>query len=296
MKPYLLRLHRWISLTFALPLVIVIVTGLFLSLQPILQTASVVPGSVTLEKAESLLARHDPQGAARSLRIDTFQNAMSLDRTRIDLATGEAAAPEGWLSRIVAASRGVHERLVFDLEWLVVASTAAMLAIIALGMLMGLPRLANTVSGWHKATAWFLLPLLVLSPLTGLFLAAGLTFSEPAPRAPPVPLAQALRLVAAEHDLSGLEWIRSRGGRQMARLSGPGGQATYIVTRDGLKPAPANWPRTFHEGVFWGVWGGVMNLVLSVAFMLLLGTGLTIWARRAFRRRRRPARRAAPAS
>ena len=37
-KPLLLRLHRWISLIFAIPLAAVIVTGLLLSLPPILQT------------------------------------------------------------------------------------------------------------------------------------------------------------------------------------------------------------------------------------------------------------------
>ena len=47
---------------------------------------------------------------------------------------------------------------------------------------MGLPRLRNTVAGWHKATAWILLPLVVLSPLTALAMAFGVTFTTP-PRA-----------------------------------------------------------------------------------------------------------------
>ena len=62
---------------------------------------------------------------------------------------------------------------------------------------------------------------------------------------------------------------------------------TYVVSKDGLKDAPSNWPRTFHQGDFLGIWGGVMNVVLSIAFILLLSTGLWIWGRRTFRRRRR---------
>ena len=73
----------------------------------------------------------------------------------------------------------------------------------------------------------------------------------------------------------------------MARISDKGAQTTYIVTREGLKPAPSNWPRTFHEGTFLGPWGGVMNLVLSLAFALLLTSGLILWTRRALRPRRR---------
>ena len=292
LKPYLLRFHRWLSLAFALPLAVVIVTGLLLSLQPIMQTASIAPGSLTLEKAEALLSRYDPQGAARSLRLDAFQNQLSIGGVGpdgsidVDLTSGLEAGADHWLSELVRASRGVHERLAFDLDWLVTASTAAMLVLIALGVLMGWPRLANSVSGWHKGTAWVLLPLLVLSPLTGLFLVAGLTFSAPAPRSPPVPILQAVRMIAASHDLSRLEWIRVRGGRQIARLDDGFGQRAFVVSDKGLTPAPTNWPRTFHEGTFWGIWGGIMNLILSLAFMLLNGTGLWIWARRALVRRK----------
>ncbi len=294
-KPWLLRFHRWLSLAFALPLAVVIVTGLLLSLQPVMQTGSIAPGSLTLEKAEALLARYDPQGEARSLRLDSFQNQLSIGGVgpegsiAVDLANGEVAGANHWLSELVRASRGVHEHLIFDLEWLVSASTVAMLALIALGVLMGWPRLSNSVSGWHKGTAWVLLPLLALSPLTGLFLVAGLTFSAPAPRNPSVPIAQAVRMIAASHDLSRLEWIRARGGRQIARLDDGYGQRAFIVSDKGLTPAPSNWPRTFHEGTFWGIWGGIMNLILSLAFMLLMGTGLLIWARRSLRRRQKRA-------
>jgi hypothetical protein len=157
----------------------------------------------------------------------------------------------------------------------------------SLGVLMGIPRVRNTIAGWHKATAWFLLPLLALSPLTGVFMAYRITFSEPPQRTQPAPIRDAVRMIAEKHDLSGLQWVRSRGGRQMALVSEGRSRFTYIVTKDGLKPAPSNWPRTFHQGDFLGIWGGVMNVVLSLAFILLLATGVWIWSRHTFRRPRR---------
>ena len=94
-------------------------------------------------------------------------------------------------------------------------------------------------------------------------------------------------MVAERHDLSGLHSIRPRGGRQMALVSEGRSRFAYIVTKDGLKPAPSNWPRTFHQGDLLGIWGGVMNVVLSFAFILLLTTGVWMWGRHTFRQRGR---------
>jgi hypothetical protein len=54
-------------------------------------------------------------------------------------------------------ARMMHEHLI-ALSWLVVASTIATVVIMIIGILMGLPRLKNTLSGWHKGAAWFTLP------------------------------------------------------------------------------------------------------------------------------------------
>jgi uncharacterized iron-regulated membrane protein len=297
----LLRLHRWIFVGFSIPLAVIIVTGLILSFQPILQTAGVKPGSVTLAQVEGYLAAHDPAGKARGLRIDHFERTLSIQgagpdgSVDIDLATNGEAGDESWISELMSWARPAHEHFVFDLERItgvpiVLVSTIGMLFGMVLGVLMGIPRIRNSISGWHKATAWFLLPLLVLSPLTGVFMALRITFGEPAARAPAAPIRDAVRMVAEKHDLSGLQSIRSRGGRQMAIVVEGRSRFTYIVTKDGLRPAPSNWPRTFHQGDFLGIWGGVMNVVLSFALMLLLCTGVWMWSRHTFRRRRRVSR------
>jgi uncharacterized iron-regulated membrane protein len=316
MKPYLLKLHRWLTLVFAAPLAALVVTGLILSFEPISLATSRAPGALTVERVQAILAKHDAEGKARGLAFRPYDGALQLmGGPTVDMATGEAKAP-GALSRLYGATRGLHENLIFDLDWLVTPSTIAMCVIALLGLLMGLPRaLRNTASGWHKATAWFLSPLVILAPLTGLALAYGITFApsmaRPAASAPPaneapagarprrggpaLPLAEAVRLVGQEHDLSNLIWLRQRGPNLLARLEEGGEARVYAVSAQGLTPAPRNIPRLMHEGNWAGVWSGLINVVASIALLILLGTGLFIWAKRRLRKPQRQRVRPAPA-
>ncbi len=314
LQAYLLRLHRWITLVFALPLLVVIFTGLILSFQPIVQTVAIKPGSLTLEKIDGLIAKHDPENKARGLFIDPYENSFSLigvgpeGSIDVDLSTGQDVEEDSVLSEWMSWSRRVHQRLINNMGWLVNLSTAAMLVLAALGVAMGWPRIRNTISGWHKATGWFLLPLIVISPLTGLFMAYGISFNPaPAPRpaapaaeqtgtapaartarpapAAPVQMRDLVRQIAEKHDLSTLSSIGNRGGRMLVRINESGMSRAYTVTPQGLAPLPGNWPRLIHEGNWAGVWSGLINVITSIALLGLLFTGLFIWARRTFRRR-----------
>lgn len=304
MRPWLLRLHRWTTLVFALPLLVVIGTGLILSFEPMAVQNAQQPGSLKLEAVQALLDRHDPQGKATGLVHRATDGLLSIrgvgEDGSIDVAlkTGAEVDEDSWLTWLFSEARPLHEHFIGDLRWLVTASTIAMLVLIALGLLMGLPRLRNSVSGWHQATAWFLLPLVILSPLTGLAIAFGVTFTSPpvrGQRAAPIPIKEAVRLVAEKHDLSTLIWIRSRGGRLLARINESGEWRVYAVTREGLQPTARNWPRLIHEGNWAGHLSGAINVVTSLALLLLLGTGLTIWLRRRLRKRTRTRPALAPA-
>jgi hypothetical protein len=163
-----------------------------------------------------------------------------------------------------------------------------MLGLILLGTLMGWPKLRNTLSGWHKGAGWLLLPLLVLSPLTGLLMAFGVTFAAPLSRpsnAAPIPMVDAVRIVGASHDLAGLSWIRSRGGVLLARLDDGGEMKLFAVTAEGLVPTARNWPRLIHEGNWAAIVPALLNVVTSLTLVLLITTGVWIWARRQLRRR-----------
>lgn len=287
MKRWLLKLHRWVALLFAIPLSVVLLTGLILSFEPWLVGRAVQPGSVTPARIDALLRQHDPEARARGLAYRSYDNTLTLGTGRgsaiVDVATGKALAGPSALARVLVTARRMHETLLLDAGWLVIASTAAMLALVLLGVLMGWPRLANTLPGWHKATAWGLLPLIALSPLTGLLVAFGA--SNPASgQGAPLGLAEAVRVVGERHDLSALVWLRPQGGRVLARLVEGGEYRVYAVSRQGTAAQPRNWPRLWHEGNFAGAWSAFMNVAASAAMSALLATGVWLWAARRARR------------
>jgi uncharacterized iron-regulated membrane protein len=303
MKAWYLKLHRWAAIVFALPLTVVIVTGLVLSFEPWLVGRASEPGSLNPQRVQALLSQHDPNGQARALVHRSYDHTLTLGSGRgggivVDTVDGQVQPGHSTLAKVLGTTRGLHETLLIDAGWIVIAATAALLIMALLGVLMGLPRFANTLAGWHKAMAWGLLPLIILSPLTGLLMASGVTFISLPPAATqgaPLKLPEAVRIVGQNHDLSSLVWMRPQGGRLLVRLVEGGEYALYAVTRDGTVAMPRNWPRLWHEGNFAGVWSALMNLVISFAMVGLLVTGLWIWLRRQIRRRARRLSQTAPA-
>jgi PepSY-associated TM region len=295
LKAYALRFHRWITLLFALPLLVVIGTGLILSFEPLAQQSRL---EKPLTKADLLgyLQEHDPQGKATGLSLRTYENSLTIagagedGEVEIDLGTGEVMEDGGFAwSDIIRTSRGLHQTLLIDMEWLVIASTLAMLVLAALGLLMGLPKLRNTVGGWHNLAAWITLPLVIISPLTGLAIAYGITFTTPTSGGRPerVSIAKAVEIIADKHDLANMTSLRARGGRLIARVFVDGSLTNLVVTPAGLQETQRNWPRAIHEGNWSGFLAPVLNIIVSIVFVGLLFTGLFIWVTRTLRMRRR---------
>ncbi len=295
MKMWLLRLHRWVALALSVPLMILFVTGLILSFEPILIDRGADQTSLSADQVKTLIAKHDPDGKANTLMVRAYDGTASIGSRRdgmkhIDIASNEQVASPGMVARLMQSSRQLHEHL-FDLSWLVIGSTIGLLFLIFVGVVMGWPRLRNSLSGWHKGTGWFGLPLLVLSPLTGLALAFGISFSPPPPHVDAAAwptLNEAVEVVGAKYDLSHLIWIRPRGGQMLARLDDGGEMKVFAVSREALLPTARNWPRLLHEGNWMGMGPALANAATALAFLVLLVTGAWIWVRRTFRRR--PAR------
>jgi len=288
-KPLLLRLHRWITLIFALPLLAIILTGLILSFEPAVQISSIKPQSVDGARVADLIKRYDPDGKARGVSINAAERRITLqgaDPAEIDLVSGEKVTERAALPVFLLWAPGSHERLLGQ-SWLVISSTVGMVVIMCLGILMGLPKLRNSLSGWHKGTAWFALPLIVLSPLTGLCLAFGWTFQASPPplrSARLISLPEAVSIVARSHDLAQVTSIRPRGRLLMARIFEGGELRAYAVNGDDLVPLPRNWPRLIHEGNWSAIIASSLNILTSLALLGLLSTGLLLWTRRKLRR------------
>jgi uncharacterized iron-regulated membrane protein len=295
---YARRFHRWLTFIVAIPLLAVVGTGLLLSFEPALQQMKPAQ-PITRALIESVLTRHDPQGTARTLSIQTLENTITIGGAGqpivVDLATGEATVATQTLAQTFLTARRLHETLLLDLGWLVTASTIAMIVIPCLGMLMGLPRFSNSLSGWHQGAAWIALPLVILSPLTGLALAYGITFAAPAARTSDngrITMLGTVKLIAAQHDLANVTAIRPRGRMVMARIYVGGELRGYRVAPDRLVPLPRNWPRLLHEGNWGGFIGPLVNIVTSAVIIGLLATGPLIWLRRRIHQaRNRPATR-----
>lgn len=296
-KSYLLKFHRWIALAAAIPLLVVICTGLILSIEPLAQRSfGTVP--VTADRILGLLDRHDATSKATGLSIRAYDQTLLIQgagpdgEIDVDLKTGdEITEDRPWsLPEVFRTSRQLHEHLMLDLRWLVTASTIAMLTVALIGFVMGWPRFRNTLGGWHSVSAWAILPITLLVPLTGLAIVFGVTFASPAsrtsnPRPDPLPIREAVLLIAQSHDIGVMTSLRVRGGRLIARLYDGQRLTGYIVTKTGLAPQPTNWPRALHEGNWNAVAGSLINLLASVVFLGLWVTGLLIWTRRKLRRR-----------
>ncbi len=295
-KALSLRLHRWLALVLAAPLLLIIMSGLLLSMEPLLQRAW-TPAPLSQDALLRHLGRHDPQGTATGLTVRPYDGTLLISgagpdgEVEVDLRTGEEVTEDRpWsLPELFRTARQLHEHLLIDQYWIVTASTVGMLLLAVIGVAMGWPRMRNSLGGWHATSAWALLPLALLVPLTGLALSFGITFTGAAPRQPAerLPIAEAVRLLASERDIAGLTSLRPRGGRLIARIYDGQVLQSVVVTRAGLQLNATNWPRALHEGNWHAVFGSTLNLLASVLFAGLWLTGLLIWGRRKLRMRSR---------
>jgi PepSY-associated TM region len=142
MAIWLLKLHRWVALVFALPLVFLLGTGLMLSVEPWLVVGAIEPASLTPAKVAALLSQHDPNGQARTLVYSSYDKTLTIGAGRgggtvVDVASGRALSGPSALTNALVTARRLHETLLMDAGWLVVGSTIAMLALAVLGCRAG---------------------------------------------------------------------------------------------------------------------------------------------------------------
>ncbi len=278
------QLHRWIALFFALPLGLIILSGLVLSAEPLLRAAT-PEGLVTEARLRAAIERVGPLAAPWDMTIRGYDGTVSFgDRIVIDLISGEPVA-KSTTARILDGARLLHTTLLFDLGWLVGLSSGALVAVLLMGLLTGRPWARPHRA--HRRLGWVLLPLLLAPPLTGLALSHGIgrPARPPYMPGPVMPHADNLARVAAAHDLRRVEAIREDWGASLVDLrDGDGRLVRYRIGPAGQQRFPSNWPRLLHEGRWGGGIGAVANLVAALALSGLLAGGLAITARLAPRR------------
>jgi uncharacterized iron-regulated membrane protein len=87
--------------------------------------------------------------------------------------------------------------------------------------------------------------------------------------------------------MAAVYWIRPMGGAMRARIYDGREARVFTVTPTGLVAGAQSWPRVLHEGVWAGLWSGLINVVASIVLIGLMSTGLWIWARRSLKMRAR---------
>ncbi len=294
----LLKIHRWIAIVFSILFLLVIVSGMVLAFKPVVdaQTAEriAVP---TLIKA---LNAADPAGKAGAVAIAGDASVFSLSgRGRgpsgnFDMQSGTKLSEAGF--DLFSFTRRLHENLLIGADWLVTATTIAMVFLIVSGLFFGWRTLRNNATGWHLGLGWLSLPLLALTPVTGLLMAFHLgmpQLPDYTPASRPLPLAEAITIASQHADLSGLSLARNfRAGAVMLTTRTDSGNAQYIVSGQGefRSMSGPGWVRSLHEGTWAGAWSGILTLISTFPLLGLMGTGLWTWWRRTQQRRaRRPA-------
>lgn len=289
LRPYLVQLHRWIALVLAPLFLLLTVTGILLSFRPILADLGTPPRAQDPAALVRLIDTLDQGGIIRSVKLIGDGSRVDIAASRPDvagiweIASGQRLADSP--PDIMMIAEQLHKSLMLGLGWLVDTGTWAMLAVLLVAPFLAWLRFRNSLWGWHLAMGWCLLPLSILSVLTAIFMTLDIGKSgAPLPRTKqPVTLASALAQVGP--DLSAAR--KFRGGSVLVTLAGPA-KGMVIVTDAGPQKMAGGpgWSKSIHEGLWGGVWSGLLNALTALALTALTITGLWSWLRRQRRRSR----------
>ncbi len=291
--------HRWAALTLAPVFLLILLSGAILAFKPMLDSGPAAPPApVSLATVAAALDAIDPahQAAAVNLAADGRSIALKGSPTvtgTFDLATRTPIAGGGDFD-LFAFALNLHKNLLVGAGIVVEIATYVMVALLAVGLLLGLPKLRNTLMGWHGGLGWLALPLAALAPVTGLLMTLHIgTGALPRiePSAQPIAMARAIEAASEQADLTGfIAARRFRQGSVLLTAANANGPLRYLVSGTGQVVPLTEGPRLvkqLHEGTWAGPWSGALNFLAALTLMGLMVTGLYSWLRRWRQARRR---------
>ncbi len=288
-RSVLSTVHRWAGIVLAPLFLIVIVSGGVLAFRPIVDAPAPVSASSRVDVAAltSLVQRLnglDGVAAISVVQAGRFVDVEAGDPSvagRWEVETGRRVGETPLSATFFDVTEQLHKKLLLGLGSVVEFASWVMLGIVLVGPLLAWLRFRNTLIGWHTAVGWCLLPLAVMSPLTGILMTLHVGESAtPLPRAArPVSVVEALTIAAPQVDLGNLvEAHRFRGGTVMLRVRAEP-LDLYVVTEESVVRLVDGPPliKRIHEGTWGGPWSGLLNLVAALALALLAVTGPVSW-------------------
>lgn len=295
LKSIAVSLHRWLGLVLMPVFLLVIISGGIMALKPIAEDPAIAgtPSSIEITTVLSTLERVDPTGLASQVSVTGDGQALVVTSPAANGPNGvfafdnaEAVPGAGPALDIFGLVKSFHKNLLIGAGTFILGVTLIMLALILIGPLLGWLRMRNTPLGWHLSAGWLVLPLLILSPLTGILMSFHID-TGPAlvlqPASPSLSLARGIEIAAQDPAFNSIISIRRfKSGSVMMEAVTDKGQETYVV--DGSHKATAlsgpGWVKSLHEGTWAGAWSGLINLVTAIALTLLTVTGFLSWFRR----------------
>jgi sulfite reductase (NADPH) flavoprotein alpha-component len=302
-KPTLFKLHRWIGLTLAPLFLLIALSGAVLAFKPIVQqspTDSLYTASAA--KVISLLERIDPLGEeVDAITIDTSTNKALIrshnqqiagqhDMITGDCACGDEAAQS---FNLFEFAEHLHKELLFGADLLIQIASYLMLLVILAALLISWPRLRNNLMGWHRGIGWFLLPLVLMLPLTGILMSLHVGMPELPRMSKPgahLSIAEALKHAQQSHQLNDLHMVRRfRGGSVLISGTDKEIKQLLVVTDHTITPIDPqeNLVKTLHEGTWAGPISGSINLLGALSLSLLSLSGSLSWLGRRRRMKQR---------
>lgn len=286
LKPTLFRLHRWLGLALAPLFLLILVSGAVLAVKPMVQSPQT---GIAPAVAAAILERVDPTGEAAMVAADGA--TLRLD-SRGTGPKGTVTVPAGdWITTqssfdLFGLAQRLHKDLLVGAGIVVELAAYAMVVIIVTGPFLAPLRLRNTLMGWHRAIGWLLLPVVILTPLTGVLMALHVG----APAMPvvatankPIGLAPAIIAAAQQQDISAVISARKfRGGTVLVSGHDADGAKTVLVDGNGLatRLEGNNVIKQLHEGTWAGSWSGALNFLAAVLLTGLMVSGVVAWGRR----------------
>ncbi|TKB48829.1 hypothetical protein FCL40_09290 [Ferrimonas sediminicola] len=284
----LAKLHRYLAALVALPLLLVIFSGLLLAITPLLTPdAETKPTPAQFQHTLKTLERQ--QGPIRfAFALPEHQLVMvafegQKGRQFLDLYSGEPTELP-WQFQLNRFAIGLHIKLLVDANWLVELSTWVMLFLSLSGLFLARPKSPKGAMGWHTALGWVGAPLMLLITITGLLMLHPMGGERPKQEPHPSPMSldqafaklddaevAAMRMVRRSPQGITLFWENEQGTRWQWQPD----QQESAVTQ------PTRWTRILHDGSFGGRPAAFIYALLCISVLVLWGTGFYNWLRRA---------------
>ncbi|BAU56908.2 assimilatory nitrate reductase large subunit [Halorhodospira halochloris] len=291
--------HRWAALLFTPLLAMILITGLILAFEGVVErhhSGSPAAQPVAVEQLEGFLQQVDRRQRARELALEsgdvgvlTFSAAGQRYVEAYDLASAELIEERPSATGFFRTVRHLHKDLGLGLDWVVELATYALLVVLVIGPLLAWPYLQHTLVSWHNLLGWLTLPLVLLVSATAVLMIHEIG----TPHLPPIDrdaqrpsLSEAVARAADEGGLTHV-WHVERFEQVAYAVEGrsDAGPRTLIVTPDQVAEVGSypGWIANLHQGTWAGIWSALLNAFIALILLALTVTGLLSWGLRRFR-------------